>query len=247
MFQNDLIHAMEAMGLVLEDYQIRQFCRFEELLLETNKVMNLTAITDPGEVAVKHMADSLSCYDERYFPKDASLLDLGTGAGFPGIPLAIFRPDLTVTFFDSLQKRLNFLNEVCRETGLRKVAFLHGRAEEMAHQEAYREQFDLVTSRAVARLSILCEWALPYVRNNGLFIALKGAQYEEEIKEASNALRILGGTLEEVRPVTLPGLSDKRAVLYIRKSGTSPAKYPRKPKMAAKHPLKNKNFRRKGV
>ena len=237
MFQNDLIHAMEAMGLVLEDYQIRQFCRFEELLLETNKVMNLTAITDPGEVAVKHMADSLSCYDERYFPKDASLLDLGTGAGFPGIPLAIFRPDLTVTFFDSLQKRLNFLNEVCRETGLRKVAFLHGRAEEMAHQEAYREQFDLVTSRAVARLSILCEWALPYVRNNGLFIALKGAQYEEDIKEASNALRILGGTLEEVRPVTLPGLSDKRAVLYIRKSGTSPAKYPRKPKMAAKHPL----------
>lgn len=237
MFQNDLIHAMEAMGLVLEDYQIRQFCRFEELLLETNKVMNLTAITDPGEVAVKHMADSLSCYDERYFPKDASLLDLGTGAGFPGIPLAIFRPDLTVTFFDSLQKRLNFLNEVCRKTGLRKVAFLHGRAEEMAHQEAYREQFDLVTSRAVARLSILCEWALPYVRNNGLFIALKGAQYEEEIKEASNALRILGGTLEEVRPVTLPGLSDKRAVLYIRKSGTSPAKYPRKPKMAAKHPL----------
>ena len=237
MFQNDLIHAMEAMGLVLEDYQIRQFCRFEEMLLETNKVMNLTAITDPGEVAVKHMADSLSCYDERYFPKDASLLDLGTGAGFPGIPLAIFRPDLTVTFFDSLQKRLNFLNEVCRETDLRKVAFLHGRAEEMAHQEAYREQFDLVTSRAVARLSILCEWALPYVRNNGLFIALKGAQYEEEIKEASNALRILGGTLEEVRPVTLPGLSDKRAVLYIRKSGTSPAKYPRKPKMAAKHPL----------
>lgn len=237
MFQNDLIHAMEAMGLVLEDYQIRQFCRFEELLLETNKVMNLTAITDPGEVAVKHMADSLSCYDERYFPKDASLLDLGTGAGFPGIPLAIFRPDLTVTFFDSLQKRLNFLNEVCRETDLRKVAFLHGRAEEMAHQEAYREQFDLVTSRAVARLSILCEWALPYVRNNGLFIALKGAQYEEEIKEASNALRMLGGTLEEVRPVTLPGLSDKRAVLYIRKSGTSPAKYPRKPKMAAKHPL----------
>lgn len=237
MFQNDLIHAMEAMGLVLEDYQIRQFCRFEELLLETNKVMNLTAITDPGEVAVKHMADSLSCYDERYFPKDASLLDLGTGAGFPGIPLAIFRPDLTVAFFDSLQKRLNFLNEVCRETGLRKVAFLHGRAEEMAHQEAYREQFDLVTSRAVARLSILCEWALPYVRNNGLFIALKGAQYEEEIKEASNALRILGGTMEEVRPVTLPGLSDKRAVLYIRKSGTSPAKYPRKPKMAAKHPL----------
>ena len=237
MFQNDLIHAMEAMGLVMEDYQIRQFCRFEEMLLETNKVMNLTAITEPGEVAVKHMADSLSCYDKKYFPEGASLLDLGTGAGFPGVPLAIFRPDLTVTFFDSLQKRLNFLRDVCRETGLWQVAFLHGRAEEMAHQEAYRERFDLVTSRAVARLSILCEWALPYVRKDGLFIALKGAQYEDEIKEASHALSILGGTLEEVRPVTLPGLSDKRAVLYIRKNGMSPAKYPRKPKMAAKHPL----------
>ena len=237
MFRNDLIHAMEAMGLMLGEHQVQQFCRFEEMLLETNKVMNLTAITDPGEVAVKHMADSLSCYDETYFPEGASLLDLGTGAGFPGVPLAIFRPDLTVTFFDSLQKRLNFLRDVCRETGLGQVAFLHGRAEEMAHQEAYRERFDLVTSRAVARLSILREWALPYVRRDGLFIALKGAQYEEEIKEASKALRILGGTLEEVRPVTLPGLSDKRAVLYIRKSGTSPAKYPRKPKMAAKHPL----------
>ena len=237
MFQNDLIHAMEAMGFILEERQVQQFCRFEEMLLETNKVMNLTAITAPGEVAVKHIADSLSCYDEKYFPEGASLLDLGTGAGFPGVPLAIFRPDLTVTFFDSLQKRLNFLRDVCLETGLGKVAFLHGRAEEMAHQEAYRERFDLVTSRAVARLSILCEWALPYVRKDGLFIALKGAQYEEELKEASNALRILGGTLEEVRPVTLPGLSDKRAVLYIRKSGTSPARYPRKPKMAAKHPL----------
>ena len=237
MFQNDLIHAMEAMGFILEERQVQQFCRFEEMLLETNKVMNLTAITEPGEVAVKHIADSLACYDEKYFPEGASLLDLGTGAGFPGVPLAIFRPDLTVTFFDSLQKRLNFLRDVCLETGLGKVAFLHGRAEEMAHQEAYRERFDLVTSRAVARLSILCEWALPYVRKDGLFIALKGAQYEEELKEASNALRILGGTLEEVRPVTLPGLSDKRAVLYIRKSGTSPARYPRKPKMAAKHPL----------
>lgn len=237
MFPNDLIHAMEAMGFILEERQVQQFCRFEEMLLETNKVMNLTAITEPGEVAVKHIADSLSCYDEKYFPEGASLLDLGTGAGFPGVPLAIFRPDLTVTFFDSLQKRLNFLRDVCLETGLGKVAFLHGRAEEMAHQEAYRERFDLVTSRAVARLSILCEWALPYVRKDGLFIALKGAQYEEELKEASNALRILGGTLEEVRPVTLPGLSDKRAVLYIRKSGTSPTRYPRKPKMAAKHPL----------
>ena len=158
MFQNDLIHAMEAMGLILEERQVQQFCRFEEMLLETNKVMNLTAITEPGEVAVKHMADSLSCYDEKYFPEGASLLDLGTGAGFPGVPLAIFRPDLTVTFFDSLQKRLNFLRDVCLETGLGQVAFLHGRAEEMAHQEAYRERFDLVTSRAVARLSILCEW-----------------------------------------------------------------------------------------
>ena len=236
MFQTELHNAMAAMGLVLSDRQIRQFCLFQELLLETNKVINLTAITEPAEVAVKHMADSLSCYDTVYFTQGAHVLDLGTGAGFPGLPLLIYRPDLQVSFFDSLQKRLRFIQEVLTQLGL-QASCLHGRAEEMAHQEAYREQFDIVTSRAVARLQILAEWALPYVKKDGVFIALKGAQYEEEIKESQHALQILGAAVEEVRPVKLPGLNDKRAVIYIRKVTDSPKKYPRKPKMAAKNPL----------
>ena len=237
MFRLELIRALEPLGFALTETQTDQFCRFYEHLIETNKVMNLTAITEPREVALKHMADSLSCYGEQWFPQAASVLDLGTGAGFPGIPLAIVRPDLNITFFDSLQKRLNFLQSVTTELGLDNSTFLHGRAEEEAHRPEYREAFQLVTSRAVARLNVLAEWALPYVKPGGLFISLKGAQYEEELAEAASAFRILGGTVEAVQPVTLPGLADKRAVLYIRKTGACPKKYPRKPKVAAKNPL----------
>lgn len=236
MFQTELTKALTAMGLMLTAKQVSQFCLFQDMLLETNKVMNLTAITEPADVAVKHMADSLSCYEKAYFAPSARVLDLGTGAGFPGLPLLIYRSDLQMTFFDSLQKRLRFIQDVLQQTGL-QADCLHGRAEEMAHQAAYREQFDIVTSRAVARLPILAEWALPYVKQDGFFISLKGAQYEEEIKESKQALQILGGSIEEVRPVALPGLTDKRAVIYIRKTKASPKKYPRKPKMAAKNPL----------
>lgn len=237
MFKTALTAAFKEMQIDLTERQIEQFCLFNDLLVETNKVMNLTALTEPQDVAVKHMADSVSCYDGTYFPEGASLLDLGTGAGFPGVPLAIIRPDVRLTFFDSLQKRLNFLQDVVTALGLANCQFLHGRAEEMAHQDGYREAYDVVTSRAVARLPILAEWALPYVKVGGTFIALKGAQYEAECKESKTALSILGGTLRDVRPVTLPGLVDKRAVIYIEKTGKSPKKYPRKPKMAAKNPL----------
>lgn len=236
MFQTELCNAMKAMGIGLTDTQLQQFCTYEERLVETNKVMNLTAITDPKEIAIKHMADSLSCYDEGYFLLNASVLDLGTGAGFPGVPLLIYRNDLQLTFFDSLQKRLTFIEQVMNALGI-QASYLHGRAEEMAHQPAYREQYDIVTSRAVARLRILVEWALPYVKEDGYFISLKGAQYEEEIKESKHALQVLGGVIEEVRPITLPEIDDVRAVVYIRKDKKCPAKYPRKPKMAVKNPL----------
>lgn len=235
MFRSELQKAAEAFGIALTAEQADRFCIFAERLIETNKVMNLTAITEPADIAVKHMIDSLSCYNEAWFPKGASVLDLGTGAGFPGLPLLIYRPDLKVTFFDSLQKRLTFLQGVTNELGL-NASFLHGRAEEMAHKDAYRERFDVVASRAVARLQILAEWALPYVAPEGVFISLKGAQYEEELAEAEHALAVLGGTAT-VRPIHLPGLDDKRAVIYIKKIKKSPSKYPRKPKMAAKNPL----------
>lgn len=236
MFLGELRSALTAMGLSLTEKQLRQFDVFQEALIKTNKVMNLTAITDPKEVAVKHMADSLSCYDEDCFTSGASVLDLGTGAGFPGLPLLIYRPDLKVTFFDSLQKRLIFLQNLVGQLDL-SAEFLHGRAEDMAHQPAYRSAFDVVTSRAVARLNVLAEWALPYVKKDGYFISLKGAQHEEELKEADNALKILGGKVTRVKAVQLPGLDEVRAVIYIQKVGESPKKYPRKPKMAVKNPL----------
>ena len=143
---------------------------------------------------------------------------------------------MKVTFFDSLQKRLTFLQNLVDQLGL-TADFLHGRAEEAAHQPIYRSAFDVVTSRAVARLNILAEWALPYVKQDGYFISLKGAQYEDELKEAEKALKILGGTVARVKAVQLPGLDEVRAVIYIRKTGESPKKYPRKPKMAVKNPL----------
>ena len=236
MFRTELEQALQAMDLKVSEKQLDQFVTFNDRLVETNKVMNLTAITDPQGVAIKHMADSLSCYDAAYFREKAKVLDLGTGAGFPGLPLLIYRPDLEMTFFDSLQKRLTFLENLVADLGL-TASFLHGRAEEMAHKPEYRSAFDIVTSRAVARLNILAEWALPYVRSGGWFISLKGAQYEEELAEAENALKILGGRVAAVRPVRLPGLDDVRAVLYIEKVKESPKKYPRKPKMAAKNPL----------
>ena len=236
MFDLEIKKAAAAYGLLLTAGQAERLGVFAAMLVETNKVMNLTAITEPADVAVKHMVDSLSCYGEEWFPQGASVLDLGTGAGFPGLPLLIYRPDLNITFFDSLQKRLTFLQKVVETLGL-KAEFLHGRAEEMAHKPAYRERFDIVTSRAVARLNVLSEWALPYVRVGGVFISLKGAQYEEELAESARALDILGGRVQEIRPVRLPGLDDKRAVLYVQKEKASPKKYPRKPKMAVKNPL----------
>ncbi|WP_101912787.1 16S rRNA (guanine(527)-N(7))-methyltransferase RsmG [Megasphaera vaginalis (ex Bordigoni et al. 2020)] len=237
MFLCELTAALAPLGIVLTKKQRQQFDTFAAMLVEKNKVMNLTAITEPKEIAVKHMADSLSCYEPVWFPENASLLDLGTGAGFPGVPLAILRPDLEITFFDSLQKRLRFVAEVTTALGLERVHFLHGRAEEEAHRTEYREAFDIVTTRAVARLNILSEWALPYVRCGGAFIALKGARYEEELAEAAKALTVLGGAAAVVRAVSLYGISDKRAVFYIRKEKESPKKYPRKPKMANKNPL----------
>ena len=208
MFRSELQSALTAMGLSITEDQLRQFDVFQEALIETNKVMNLTAITEPKEVAIKHMADSLSCYEEDCFTAGASVLDLGTGAGFPGLPLLIYRPDLKVTFFDSLQKRLTFLQKLVDQLGL-SAEFLHGRAEDAAHQPVYRSAFDVVTSRAVARLNVLAEWALPYVKQGGYFISLKGAQYEDELKEAENALKMLGGKVARVKAVEIPGLDEE--------------------------------------
>lgn len=236
-FQEALAIHSTAYGVEWTEKQKEQLEQFYYMLVEKNKVMNLTGITEEEEFVLKHIIDSISCVDEQYFLKNASLIDVGTGAGFPGIPIAIYRPDLQITLFDSLQKRLSFLEEVIDTLGLVGVVTCHGRAEDVAHQASFREQFDIATSRAVARLPILLEYALPFIKKGGLFVALKGAAYEDEQKESNNALQKLGGELKEVREIKLPTLEDKRAVVFVRKMKITPMKYPRKPKEIKNSPL----------
>ncbi len=236
-FQDILAKATSEYGLALTEQQLASMDIYYRLLIEWNEKINLTAIIEPQEVAVKHMVDSLSCYRDDIFTAEASLVDVGTGAGFPGLPLKIFQPGIKLTLMDSLNKRLNFLHEVVDALGVQQVAFVHARAEEAGKNKQYREQYQIAVSRAVARLNILCELCLPMVRPGGWFIALKGAQYEEEVREAANAVKVLGGKIEDIRPVTLPGLTDKRAVVYIKKVAATPSAYPRKPGTPEKKPL----------
>lgn len=237
MFSAYLGERLTDFGLSYTAKQLEQFTAYYEMVVATNQVLNLTAITEEKEFAVKHIVDSLSSYRAELFKPTAKLLDLGTGAGFPGIPLAIYRPDLEIVLFDSLKKRLTFLEKVIHTLGLGKVTVLHGRAEDCAHDIAHREAYDLVTSRAVARLPVLLEWALPYVKQGGYFISLKGAAYEVELEASRKALSVLGGLVEEVRPVTLPTLDDKRAIIYVKKEKNTGKTYPRRPKEIKDKPL----------
>ena len=236
-FYDILAGSARTYGLALSREQLTAMDTYNRLLLEWNQKMNLTAITAPQEVAVKHMIDSLSCYRADIFTDGASVVDVGTGAGFPGIPLKIYRPAIQLTLLDSLNKRLNFLQTVVDSLGLDGVALVHARAEEAGQNKLYREKYQVAVSRAVARLNILCELCLPLVKTGGWFVALKGAQYEEEAREAAAALTALGGSIELVQPVSLPGLADKRAVIYIRKVAATPPGYPRKAGTPEKKPL----------
>ena len=237
MFIDEMKQAAADYGLALSGQQLQQFNRYYELLVEWNEKMNLTAITEPHEVAVKHMIDSLTAYDERLFAGQISVIDVGTGAGFPGLPLKILCPSIRLTLMDSLNKRVNFLQTVVDELGLEGVRCIHARAEEGARNKAYREQFDIAVSRAVARLPVLCEYCLPFVRRGGHFLALKGMQYQEENEEAAKAIKVLGGSETVLRPVKLPGLDDIRAVITITKGMPTPKAYPRKAGTPAKDPL----------
>lgn len=236
-FVNDLSEVAKEYGLELTSDQISAFNKYYELIVEWNEKINLTAITEPREVAIKHIVDSLSCYQKELFTGQVSLIDVGTGAGFPGLPLKIFCPELKLTLLDSLNKRVKFLQLVVDELGLKDVEVIHARSEEAARNKKYREKFDLVTARAVARLPIICEYCLPFVKQGGTFIALKGRQYEEEIQEAQKAFSVLGGKLVKSMPVKLPELEDKRAVVYIKKEKATPKVYPRKAGTPERNPI----------
>lgn len=237
-FSEILAQKVTEAGLELSSKQLEQFNKYYEMLIETNKVMNLTAITEPEEVAVKHMVDSLLAFDTSF--KNKTLADVGTGAGFPGIPLKIYCPSLKVTLIDSLGKRLKFLENVICELGLTDITCEHARAEDAGKNKKFREKYDIVTARAVARLSVLSEYCLPLVKPGGMFIALKGSKYAEEISEGEQALKILGGKLISSDEVKLPGLDDGRAIVKIKKIKPTPAAYPRKAGTPDKQPLGSK-------
>lgn len=224
-------------GMDLSSEQQQQFDTYFRLLISWNKKVNLTAITDREEVIIKHFYDSLTPSFFFEFTDNASICDVGSGAGFPAIPLKIMFPSLRVTIVDSLNKRLLFLEEVKKQLHLGNISFFHDRAETFAHLPAVREQFDWVVARAVANLSVLCEYCLPLVKQGGSFLALKGGQVDEEIHDASAAIRILGGTLKQRCPIELPENCGSRSIVQISKERATPKKYPRKPGIPAKKPL----------
>lgn len=226
MIKNLLQNYIKDYKITLTENQYEQFQKYFELLAEWNEKMNLTAITDESGVALKHFADSLSLLNFVDIPQNSSLADVGTGAGFPGVVLKIASPDIKLTLIDSLNKRLVFLGEVCAQLGI-EAELIHSRAEDGARDEKLRESFDFVASRAVARMNVLSEYCLPYVKVGGAFCAMKGAQANEEFKESLNAINTLGGKLENKYFFELPENGGERAIAVVRKVRNTPQKYPR--------------------
>ena len=231
----DFINELHDLNIDLSQNQLKQFLMYYEMLIEKNKVMNLTAITEFNEVVKKHFVDSLSLNKVINLKQSLSVLDLGTGAGFPGIPLKIAFPDLKITLADSLNKRLVFLNEVISSLNLKNIETVHGRAEDLARMECYRENFDLCVSRAVANLSTLSEYCLPFVKIGGLFISYKSAECDKEIDNAKHAIFLLGGKMRDIYKFELG--DSGRAFVTILKEKSCSKKYPRKAGMPAKTPL----------
>ena len=232
-FENKL----QQLNIQLTEEMSKRFDRYYELLVEWNKVMNLTGITEYEEVNEKHFVDSLSLVKVIDLNKVESVIDIGTGAGFPGIPLKIVFPHLKITLLDSLNKRIKFLNTVIEELELEDVVTIHGRAEEFAKKVDHREQYDLCVSRAVANLSSLSEYCLPYVKVGGNFVSYKSGEIDEEVNKSKKAISILGGKVEEIKKFELPGTDIKRSFVKIKKMKATSKKYPRKAGMPTKEPL----------
>ena len=231
------VKGLEQLNIELSENQIQQFLKYYEMLVEWNKVMNLTAITEYEEVVAKHFLDSLASVKVCDFSKIKTVIDIGTGAGFPGIPLKIAFPQLNIVLLDSLNKRINFLNEVIRELGLQDIRCIHGRAEDFAKQKEYRENFDLCVSRAVANMSTLSEYCMPYVKVNGYFVPYKAGKIDEELEQAKKAVAVLGGKIEHVEKFQLLDTDMERSFVVVKKQKATPKKYPRKAGMPSREPI----------
>ncbi|TSB47535.1 16S rRNA (guanine(527)-N(7))-methyltransferase RsmG [Alkalicoccobacillus porphyridii] len=237
MNKSEFVLSLSKKGIELTEHQQWQFERYFELLVEWNEKMNLTALTSESDVYLKHFYDSISAGFYYSFSDGKSLLDVGAGAGFPSLPIKIVFPDIHVTIIDSLKKRIGFLEHLSSELALTNVSFQHNRAEIAGQDPAYRERFDLVTARAVARLSVLSELCVPFVKQGGDFLAMKGAGAEEELQDAEKAIKTLGGTVRETYEFTLPEEESERTIYLLEKTRPTPKKYPRKAGVPAKQPL----------
>ena len=235
-FNEELLEKSSTMGVRFSVEQIEKFYKYMNLLIEWNEKINLTAITEPSEIILKHFIDSITILKEI---EDGSILvDVGTGAGFPGVPLSIMNPTLKITLVDSLNKRLIFLQEVVKELKLENVELIHARAEEFGQNKKYREKFDIATSRAVANLSSLSEYLVPLVKIGGKVISMKAGNAGQEIEEAQTAIKVLGGCIKKIDEFNLPQSNIERTIITIDKVKNTPNKYPRKAGTPTKEPIK---------
>lgn len=234
---NKFENQLKELDIELTETQKQQFNKYYELLTEWNKVINLTGITEYDEVNEKHFVDSLAIVKAVDMNGVSSVIDIGTGAGFPGIPLKIAFPQLHVVLLDSLNKRIKFLDAVIEELGLEDIITLHGRAEDYARKEEYREKFDLCVSRAVANLATLSEYCIPYIRVGGIFISYKSGNIEDELNASKKAVNVLGGSLEDTVKFQLPGTEIGRSFVKVEKNKNTAKKYPRKAGLPGKEPI----------
>lgn len=223
------------LNIELSEIQLNQFYRYMNILIEWNKVMNLTGITDPEEIIIKHFIDSLTVLGK--VDKKDSIIDVGTGAGFPGIPIKIAFPETKVVLLDSLNKRIKFLNEVIEQLQLKDIYTIHGRAEDYGKDKKHREKYDIAIARAVAPLNILLEYLMPFVKVNGKVLCMKASNSEEEIKNSKNAIKVLGGELVDTEEFCIPNTEIKRKIIQINKVKETNKKYPRKAGTPSKEPL----------
>lgn len=234
-FSEELERKAKQLDVPLEKKQLDQFFQYKEMILDWNQKINLTAIKEEKEMIDKHFIDSISIVSK--IEGKETILDVGTGAGFPGIPIKIAKEEVEITLLDSLRKRIVFLEEVIKQLQLKKIETIHGRAEEIGQDISYREKYDVVLSRAVATSNVLLEYMLPFVKIGGKCICMKGPNLQEEIKDIGNALLILGGEVEEIQEIVLPETEMKRTIMVIKKVQKTPMKYPRKAGIPSKQPL----------